>query len=96
MANSLRLLLASNTDLFAKTSGMIPQALHRLVEAAAAGGYIRKDIESSDVLHALSGIYSAPDSPDWRDRSRRLVRLLMDGLRWGVPKKSAGRTSSRR
>jgi AcrR family transcriptional regulator len=96
MANSLRLLLASNSDLFAKTSGMIPQALHRLVEAAAAGGYIRKDIESSDVLHALSGIYSAPDSPDWRDRSRRLVRLLMDGLRWGVPKKSAGRTSSRR
>jgi AcrR family transcriptional regulator len=89
MANSLRLLLATNSELFAKTSGMVPQALHRLVQAAAAGGYIRKDIESSDVLHALSGIYGAPDSPDWRERSRRLVRLLMDGLRWGAPKRSS-------
>lgn len=87
MANSLRLLLATNPELFAKASGMVPQAMHRLVEAAATGGYIRKDVESSDVLHALSGIYSAPDSPQWRERSRRLVRLLMDGLRWGAAKK---------
>lgn len=88
MANSLRLLLATNSELFAKTSGMVPQALSRLVDAAAASGCIRKDIESSDVLHALSGIYGAPHSADWRERSRRLVRLLMDGLRWGAPKTS--------
>jgi hypothetical protein len=36
------------------------------------------------VLHALGGIYSAPDTDDWRDRSRRLVSLLMDGLRFGA------------
>jgi hypothetical protein len=29
----------------------------------------------------LGGIYSAPDTKDRRDRSRRLVKLLMDGLR---------------
>lgn len=87
MANSLQLLYATNSQLFAKTSGMVPQALHRLVEAAAAAGLIRRDIESGDVLQALSGIYSAPNSPDWRDRSRRLVRLLMDGLRSGASKK---------
>jgi len=60
--------------------------LRRLVDAAIAGGFIRNDIDSSDVLHALSGIYTAPESPDWRDRSRRLVSLLMDGLRWGASK----------
>ena len=87
MANSLQLLYATNSQLFAKTSGMVPQALHRLVEAAAAAGLIRKDIESADVLQAMSGIYSAPNSPDWRERSRRLVRLLMDGLRSGARKK---------
>ena len=59
----------------------------RLIEVAAAGGHIRKDVESSDVLHALSGVYSTADSPHWRERSSRLVRLLMDGLRWGAPKK---------
>jgi AcrR family transcriptional regulator len=87
MASSLQLLYATNSQLFAKTSGMVPQALHRLVEAAAAAGLIRKDIESADVLQAMSGIYSAPNSPDWRERSRRLVRLLMDGLRSGARKK---------
>jgi AcrR family transcriptional regulator len=87
MANSLQLLSAGNSQLFAKTWGMVPQALQRLVEAAAAAGLIRKDIESGDVLQALAGIYSAPKSPDWYERSRRLVRLLMDGLRAGARKK---------
>jgi len=86
MANSLRILLTTNSELFADTSGMVVRALRRLVDAAVAGGFIRKDIDSSDVLHALSGIYAAPETPDWRDRSRRLVALLMDGLRWGAPK----------
>jgi AcrR family transcriptional regulator len=91
MANSLRILLTTNSELFADTSGLVVLALRRLVEAALADGSIRSDIESSDVLHALSGIYAAPDTPDWRDRSRRLVSLLMDGLRWGSAKATIGR-----
>ncbi|CAN5486587.1 TetR/AcrR family transcriptional regulator [soil metagenome] len=86
MANSLRILLTTNSQLFAATSGMVVVALRRLVNAAIADGSIRTDIESSDVLHALSGIYGTPEAPDWRNRSRRLVSLLMDGLRWGAPK----------
>ena len=42
----------------------------------------------ANILQALSGIYSAPDTPEWQERSRRLVRLLMDGLRAGA----SGRT----
>jgi AcrR family transcriptional regulator len=81
MAESLKTLYASNSALFAKASGAVPQTLQRLVAAAAEAGLIRKDIQSADLLQALSGLYSAPDTPDWRDRSRRLVGLLMDGLR---------------
>ena len=91
MANSLRVLLTTNSDLFAEASGRIPLALRRLVDAAIADGSIRSDIQSSDVLHALSSIYGTPAAPDWRDRSRRLVSLLMDGLRWGSPKAAAAR-----
>jgi len=86
MANSLRILLTTNSELFANTSGKVMQALSGLVEAAKADGSIRRDIDITDVLHALSGIYGAPDTPDWQARSRRLVSLLMDGLRWGAPK----------
>jgi AcrR family transcriptional regulator len=85
MAESLKTLYASNSALFAKASGAVPQTLQRLVGVAAEAGLIRKDIQSADLLQALSGLYSAPDTPDWRDRSRRLVGLLMDGLRT-VPK----------
>jgi AcrR family transcriptional regulator len=84
LAKSLRILLTTNSRLFSDMSGRVTLALRRLVEAAVANGSIRGDIDSADVLQALSGIYSAPDTKDWRDRSRRLVALLMDGLRWGA------------
>ncbi len=81
MANSLRILMTSNSSLFADGSGLIRSALGGLVEKAANQGAIRKDIETMDLLHALSSIYSIPDATDWRDRSHRLIGLLMDGLR---------------
>jgi AcrR family transcriptional regulator len=86
MATSLKLLLASNSEFFAEASGKIPAALQRLIDAAKSNGSIRADIDSSDLMSALSGIYGAPQTPDWRDRSKRLVALLMDGLRSGAVK----------
>lgn len=86
LAASLKILLTTNSTMFADSAGRVSQALRRLVDAAIAAGAIRADIDAADVLHAISGIYSTPAAPDWRDRSRRLVALLMDGLRWGAPK----------
>ncbi|MEZ2329783.1 TetR/AcrR family transcriptional regulator [Mesorhizobium sp. RCC_202] len=84
LATSLRLLLTTNSTLFSDTSGRVSGAMRSLIEAAAAAGKIRADVDASDVMHALGGIYSAPNTPDWRDRSGRLVKLLMDGLRFGA------------
>ena len=89
LATSLRILITSDSTLFSDTSGRVSQALRGLVDAAVADGSIRDDVDSSDVLHALWGIYSAPDT-NWRDRSRRLVSLLMDGLRFGAKKSAKG------
>lgn len=92
LSTSLRVLLTTNSTLFSDVSGRVTLALRRLIDAAVADGSIRGDVDASDVLHALGGIYSAPDTKDWRDRSRRLVSLLMDGLRFGAAKsvKSGG------
>lgn len=84
LATSLRLLLTANSTLFSDTSGRVSGAMRSLVQAAAAAGKIRADVDASDVMHALGGIYSAPNTPDWRERSGRLVKLLMDGLRFGA------------
>jgi len=87
LAASLRILFNTNSAVFSDLSGRVSLALRQLVEAAVAEGTIRGDVDASDVLHALGGIYSAPDTKDWRDRSRRLVKLLMDGLRFGAKAK---------
>jgi len=84
MAESLRVLLTQKSGLFADTAGVVARAVERLVAAAVAEGSIRADVRGSDLLLALSGIYAAPDTPDWHERSRRIVRLLMDGLRAGA------------
>jgi AcrR family transcriptional regulator len=81
MANSLRILMTSNSTLFAEGSGLLRAALEDLLQNAARQQAVRDDIDTTDLLHALSSIYSIPDGPDWRDRSHRLIGLLMDGLR---------------
>jgi hypothetical protein len=69
-----------------ETAGRVSLTLKQMVDTAVADGAIRGDIDATDVTHALSSIYSAPDTADWRERSHRLVSLLMGGLRWGAPK----------
>ncbi|MEX6508486.1 TetR/AcrR family transcriptional regulator [Jiella sp. M17.18] len=91
MRDSLKLLLESNSPLFAETHGLVPRTFRRLMEQAVQSGTIRPDADSADVLHALSSIYSATDGPDWHERSRRLVALIMDGLRYGAPRPSQRR-----
>lgn len=89
MANSLRLLMTTNSELFAETYGLVSRTLGRLVDTAIADGSVRSDVSTTDVMHALGGVHSAPEGPEWRERSRRLVALLMDGLRYGAPKSRA-------
>ena len=84
MAASLKILFGRGTNTLAEAYGLIPVCLKRLVAAATAEGSIRTDVDATDILQALSGIYSAPDTPEWQERSGRLVRLLMDGLRAGA------------
>ncbi|MDB5411592.1 MAG: TetR family transcriptional regulator, partial [Rhodospirillales bacterium] len=84
MASSLRILLDQDSTLFAETSDMVRAALQQLIDAAVAAGTIRGDIDISDIFQILSGIYAAPETADWQQRSHRLIALLMDGLRWGA------------
>lgn len=81
MSNSLKTLMNSNSTLFAEGFSDIRSAFERLVRAAGENGLIRTDIDTADLLQALSSIYSMTDSPDWRERSHRLIGLLMDGLK---------------
>jgi len=63
------------------SSQLITSAISTLVKRAIAGGDVRKDIDPSDLLRALVGVsYSNPDA-GWEASARRLIDILMDGLR---------------
>lgn len=81
MAASLKILMSSNSTLFSEGFGLMRSAFETLLQAAVGQGLIRNDIDTTDLMQAMSSIYSMPDTPEWRDRSYRLIGLLMDGLR---------------
>jgi AcrR family transcriptional regulator len=60
---------------------LIRQAISTLIKSAVRSGDVRKDIDPSDLLRALVGVsYGNPDA-DWEASARRLIDILMDGLR---------------
>jgi hypothetical protein len=52
-----------------------------LVERARASGDIRPSADSADLLRALIGFAYVNAGPDWEASARRLIDLLIDGLR---------------
>jgi AcrR family transcriptional regulator len=58
-------------------------ALRALLEAAATAGQVRKDIAAKDLLGAVAGLCmdAYGHGPE---HARRMVALLVDGLRYGV------------
>src|SRR5450631_3740575 len=75
----------THADLFAYVHDRIRAALKSLIDAAAATGRIRSDVDGTDLMRALGGICMVSDQPGWQEQARRLVSLLMDGLRYGAP-----------
>jgi AcrR family transcriptional regulator len=82
MAAALRAVVASGGNPFAHTRDSLLAAIGTLLKAGAAGGTMRSDVEPGDVLASLSGVSLVAGEPAQRDQARRLLDLLMDGLRY--------------
>ncbi len=85
MANMLQSVIASSdSTLYADARLQMVGAITMLLETAERAGTIRADVEPEDVLRVMSGIWLVADGEDWPERARRLLALLMDGLRYGA------------
>ena len=82
MADALRAVIASGGNPFAESRNRLIAAITTLLDAGAADGTLRSDVEPGDVLTSLSGVSLAAGEPAQRDQARRLLDLLMDGLRY--------------
>src|SRR6266849_1079447 len=84
MGEALQSVVASNSELYAHSRAEMLQAITSLLEAAAAASTVRSDFDPEDVLRAMGGIWLFSDEQGWHERAHRLLRLLMDGLRYGA------------
>jgi AcrR family transcriptional regulator len=81
IAPSLSAVAARTSTLHTTSTELITRAITTLLKRAAASGDVRKDIDPSDLLRAMVGVsYGNPDAR-WEASARRLIDLLMDGLR---------------
>lgn len=62
-------------------------ALRALLDAAVAAGEVRGDVEPDDLLRAVGNL-CMQTRDEGSDHARRMVTLLMDGLRYGVGPKA--------
>jgi AcrR family transcriptional regulator len=89
MGDALRSAAGSDSPLFAETRARILGALRRLLDAGAASGTLRADVDPKDVMRVINGIWYLPNGPEWRADVGRMLDLVIDGLRYGVPDRAA-------
>jgi len=68
-------------ELYASSGLNIVDAFTQLVERARVAGDIRPDADPDDILRALVGFTYGNAEPGWEASARRLIDVLMDGLR---------------
>ncbi|MCU1677326.1 MAG: TetR/AcrR family transcriptional regulator [Frankiales bacterium] len=71
--------------LFTDMRAKMVASLQTMIDAAIADGFIRSDVDPSDLLRTLGGVCMMSDMQAWQEQARRMVALLMDGLRYGAP-----------
>lgn len=84
MGDALRAAVASDSPLFGTTREQIVGALRLLMQAGAANGTLRADVEPEDLMRAMGAVWHLPMGPGWQEHVRRLLDLLVDGLRYGA------------
>ncbi len=81
MAEALNSLVGGVSDLQSASSIQVKQAISDLVGRAVRTGDIRQDVEPLDLLRALAGVATIGAGPDGEMAAKRMVDILIAGLR---------------
>lgn len=84
LASYLKSVVSADSELFTASKARVNDTIGRLIEAAADAGTIRAGVDPHDVIHTLGGYCLMSDTNADPEQGRRIVRLLMDGLRYGA------------
>jgi AcrR family transcriptional regulator len=82
MIDTLRAMIASGALApFAEGRAELVAGVRAFIDAGAAAGDLRGDVDADDVVASLAGILAVAGAPEQRDQAGRMLDLLMDGLR---------------
>jgi AcrR family transcriptional regulator len=81
LAEALRAVIASGGNPFAESRTRLVAAIAALLDAGAATGNLRSDLDPNDVLVAINGVSLAAGQPNQREQAGRLLDLLVEGMR---------------
>ena len=65
----------------AQTRPRLEGAITLLVDRAKASGEIQRDVVPFDLLFAIGGLATVGTAPDWQPRARKMVDILIAGIR---------------
>jgi AcrR family transcriptional regulator len=84
LANYLKSVVSVDNELFTASKQRAHETIRRLLQAAADAGTIRQGVNPDDVIHTLGGYCLMSDTNADPEQGKRIVTLLMDGLRYGA------------
>ncbi|NEA31123.1 TetR/AcrR family transcriptional regulator [Streptomyces sp. SID13031] len=85
MAQAVKaVVMATDADAVRVSHLRVYGALESLLEAGVEARLFRSDVPVDDVAGALSGFSLSVGTPGSKERADRLVRLMVDGLKYGV------------
>src|SRR5260221_11162590 len=81
MYEVLNSIVGGTSDLYSASTTQVKQAMAKLVDRAVASGDIRLDLDPLDLLLALAGVANIGLGPDGERAAKRLVDILIAGVR---------------
>jgi AcrR family transcriptional regulator len=89
MNEALNSICGGTSDLYATSAAQVKQVVARLTDGAVTSGDIRLDFDPLDLLRALAGVANMSPGPDAKQAAKRMVDILIAGVRTRTPVVSA-------
>jgi AcrR family transcriptional regulator len=81
MYEALNSIVGGTSDLYSASTAQVKRAISQLVDRAVASGDIRLDLDPLDLLRALAGVANIGLGSDGEKAAKRLVDILIAGVR---------------
>ncbi|WP_329191383.1 TetR/AcrR family transcriptional regulator [Streptomyces sp. NBC_01435] len=85
LVDALRKSAVTHGSLARLGHGPVTRAVALLLNANEEAGTIRPGLTPDDFVLAIAGLWQIDPHSDWQPRAKRLLDLVMDGLRAGAP-----------